>query len=150
MNLKQFQVRLDEANLLPDQETINSFMEKVKVKKASTQFVIGQPDFWSVLVFYENGKASKSSTKESDKQSVEPDVILTPEEEDIVIALKQWRKDKASALNVPNFMICHNAELLSLAKMKPRTFEELGKIKGFGDQKVARHGDEIISVINAF
>lgn len=150
MNLKQFQVRLDEANLHPDQETINSFMEKVTVKKTATQFVIGQPDYWSVLVFYENGKPKKPAYKEPDKLSVEADVELSSEEKEIVSALKQWRKDKASSLNVPDYLICHNAELIAVTKLRPRTMEELSRVKGFGDQKVARHGDEIISVINAF
>jgi superfamily II DNA helicase RecQ len=150
MNLKLFQTRLDEQHLQTDQETINSFMEQVTVRKTATQFVPGEPDYWSVMVFYENGKPKKPAYKEPEKLSVDPDIELTDEEKEIVTALKQWRKDKASALNLPDFMICHNAELLSVTKLKPRTMEELSKVKGFGDQKVAKHGDEIISVLNAF
>ncbi len=150
MNIKLFQTRLDEQHLQHDQETINQFMETVTVRKTATQFVIGQPDFWSVLVFYENGKPKKPAYKEPEKLSVEADVELTTEEKEIVKALKQWRKDKASALNVPDYLICHNAELLAVTKLRPRTMEELSRVKGFGEQKVSRHGDEIISVLNAF
>ena len=150
MNLKLFQIRLDDQHLQADQDTINSFMEQVTVKKTATQFVPGEPDFWSVMVYYENEKPKKPAYKEPEKLSVEADVELTPEEKEIVAALKQWRKDKASALNVPDFFICHNSELLSLSKLKPRTMKDLGNIKGFGEQKIARHGDEIISVLNAF
>ena len=150
MNLKLFQTRLDEANIQHDQEAINTFMENVSVKKTATQFVIGQPDFWSVLVFYENEKPKKPAYKEPEKLSVEPDIELTPEEKQIVSALKQWRRDKASTLNVPDYLICHNSELVAVTKLRPRTMEELSRVKGFGDQKVSRHGDEIISVLNAF
>ena len=78
------------------------------------------------------------------------DADLTEEEREIVAALKQWRKDKASALNIPDFFICHNAELMSISKLKPRKLDELNQVRGFGSQKIARHGEEIISVINAF
>ncbi len=150
MNLKLFQTRLDEAHIHGDQEVINHFMEQVTVKKTATQFVPGEPDYWSVMVFYENGKPSKPAYKEPEKLSVEADIELTAEEKEIMVALKQWRKDKASALNVPDFLICHNSEILSLSKLKPRTMVELSRVKGFAEQKVAKHGDEIIAVLNAF
>jgi len=150
MNVKLFKTRLDEAHLQHDQETINSFMETVTVKKTATQFVIGQPDYWSVLVFYENGKVHKNGSKESDKISFEPDVELSDEEKQIILALKQWRKDRAKEINVPEYLICHNAELLAVTKTKPASMQELTKIKGFGDQKIAKYGDDIIAVLNAF
>lgn len=150
MNLKLFQTRLDENYLATDQDVINSFMDQVTVKKTATQFVPGEPDYWSIMVFYENERPRKPALKEPEKLSVEPNVVLTDQEKEIVSALKQWRKDKANALNVPDFIICHNADLIAVTKFKPRTMQELSQVKGFGDQKVARHGDEIISVLNAF
>lgn len=150
MNLKLFQTRLDEQHIQNDQDTINRFMEEVTVKKTATQFVPGEPDYWSVMVFYENGKPKKPAYKETEKLSVEADVELSKDEKEIVSALKQWRKDRASAVNLPDFMICHNAELLAVTKLKPRTMEELSRVKGFGEQKVAKYGDDIIAVLNAF
>lgn len=150
MNLKVFQTRLDEQHLQADQETINRFMERVYVKKTATQFVPGEPDYWSVVVFYENEPVKKPAGKESNKKPVPSDADLSEEEKEIVAALKQWRKDKASALNVPDFFICHNAELMSISKIRPRKLDDLKEVRGFGDQKIARHGDEIISVVNAF
>ena len=150
MNIKLFHTRLDEEHIQHDQETINTFMDTVTVRKTATQFVIGEPDFWSVLVFYENGKTPKNGSKESDKVSFDPDVELTEVEKQIILALKQWRKDRAKEASVPEYLICHNAELLAVTKTKPRTLEELTKLKGFGDQKIAKYGDDIIAVINAF
>ncbi len=150
MNLKLFQTRMDDLHMHTDQETINAFMEKVTVKKTATQFVPGEPDYWSVMVFYENEKPKKAAYKEPEKLSVEPDVELSAAEKEIVTALKQWRKDKANANNVPEFLICHNAELIAVSKLRPKTMEELNRVKGFGELKVSKHGDEIISVLNAF
>lgn len=150
MYVKLFKTRLHDNYLSADQEAINAFMEQVTVKKTATQFVPDEPDYWSIMVFYENEKPRKPAWKEPEKLSVQPDVELTEEEKEIIAALKQWRKDKASAMNVPDFLICHNADLLALSKLKPRSMEELSRVKGFGDLKIAKHGDEIISVLNAF
>ena len=125
-------------------------MEQVTVKKTATQFVPGEPDYWSIIVFYENGKPKKPAYKEPEKLSVDADTELTSDEKEIMSALKSWRKDKANALNVPDFFICHNSDLLSLSKLKPRSMQDLSKVKGFGDAKIAKHGEEIISVLNAF
>lgn len=46
-------------------------------------------------------------------------------------------------------MICHNSELIDLAMFKPTTLDELQQIKGFGKQKAARFGDDILSILNA-
>ncbi|MGB3078314.1 MAG: HRDC domain-containing protein [Saprospiraceae bacterium] len=150
MNIKLFQTRLDDKHIQQDQDAINTFMESVTVKKTATQFVIGQPDFWSVLVFYENGKAHKNGSKESDKISFDAEVELTEEEKQIFVALKQWRRDRAKEVNVPEYLVCHNAELITVSKTRPRSMEDLNKIKGFGDQKISKYGDDIIAVVNAF
>lgn len=150
MNLKLFQTRLDDKHIQQDQDAINTFMESVTVKKTATQFVISQPDFWSVLVFYENGKAQKNGSKESDKLSFDSEEELTADEKQIFGALKQWRKDRAKEVNVPEYLVCHNAELITVSKTRPRSMEELLKIKGIGNQKIAKYGDDIIAVVNAF
>lgn len=46
-------------------------------------------------------------------------------------------------------MVAHNAELMSIAKMKPQTVEDLPKIKGFGERKIAKYGDDIITILNS-
>lgn len=150
MNIKLFQTRLDDKHIQQDQEAINTFMESVTVKKTATQFVIGQPDFWSVLVFYDNGKSHRNGAKESDKLSVDSEDELTVDEKQILGALKQWRKDRAKEVNVPEYIVCRNAELITVSKTRPRTMEELLKIKGIGNQKIAKYGDDIIAVVNAF
>lgn len=61
--------------------------------------------------------------------------------------LKAWRNDKATQMNIPAFMICHNSELLSIAKARPKSEEDLIKIKGFGPYKTNKYGEDIISIL---
>ena len=148
MNLKHFTTRLAPENLHADQDAINRFLDTVTVKKTSTQFVPGNPDYWSILVFYENGHEAKP--KETVKSPELTMADLTDTEQSIVNALKIWRKDRATDMNIPEFMVCHNATLMTLAKERPHNMDGLSKIKGLGDQKIARYGDDIIAILNAF
>jgi superfamily II DNA helicase RecQ len=148
MKVKVFHIRLTKENLQTDQETLNSFMESVTVKKTATELINGQTIFWSILVFYDDQKPDKI-TKSSDKIVVTDFSELTEDEKKIFEVFKQWRQDKATQMNVPNFVICHNTELMTIAKLKPQTLEDLLKIKGFGEQKITKFGDDILALLNS-
>jgi superfamily II DNA helicase RecQ len=148
MKVKVFHIRLTKENLQSDQEALNNFLDTVTVKKTATELINGQPNFWSILIFYDDQKTERQ-VKYSDKIAVTDENKLTDDEKRIFTTLKQWRQDKATQLNIPNFMVCHNSELMSIAKVKPQTLDELSKIKGFGRQKIAKFGDDIIAVLNS-
>ena len=157
MNVKLFQARLDEQFLQADQEALNQFLGSVTVKKTSTQYVPAEPDYWSVLVFYENGKTirengkpTRKATREMVSHTTEPEPLLTADQLEVVTALKQWRRDKAHEINQPEYIVCHNATIEALSRQMPRTLAELGEVKGFGDQKVAKYGEDVIAILNAF
>jgi superfamily II DNA helicase RecQ len=148
MNLKLFNTRLAPETAVADQQAINSFMDTVSVKKTSTQFVPGNPDYWSILVFYEDYNGTHK--KEAEKLPAITEADLTDAERNIYAALRLWRKDRATEINLPEFMVCHNATLMLVAREKPQDLLALSKIKGLGDQKIAKYGDDIVAIINAF
>ncbi len=156
MKVKTFQIRLAEEFLQADQDKLNSFIEHVDVRKTSTELANGKPDFWSILVFY-NGippivkeqQAAGASLSPTGKIIFPAQVEMSTEEKKIYEALKQWRADKAQTLNLPTFLVCSNAQLAAVAKVKPQTVEELNQIKGFGGQKTAKHGGDIIALLNS-
>ena len=45
-------------------------------------------------------------------------------------------------------MIFNNAEMDDLIEKNPKTKEELLKVKGFGQTKVDKYGDEILKILN--
>ena len=150
MKIKHFYIRLNKENLQIDQDTLNSFLDNVVVKKTVTELINGQPNFWSILVFYDEQKADRQD-KNSEKVAVTSETELTAEEKNIYDVLREWRQDKASELNVPNYVVAHNTELMTIAKIKPQSLHELSKGKGFvsGGQKIAKYGDDIIAVLNS-
>ena len=150
MKIKHFYIRLNKENLQIDQDTLNSFLDNVVVKKTVTELINGQPNFWSILVFYDEQKADRQD-KNSEKVAVTSETELTAEEKNIYDVLREWRQDKASELNVPNYVVAHNTELMTIDKIKPQSLDELSKVKGFvsGGQKIAKYGDDIIAVLNS-
>ena len=168
MQVKLFNTRLEAEYLVADQQALNAFLNTVTVKTTSTQFVNGNPDYWSILVFYENGgdelqngevvaAIPKSKPAKKEKVMEEPmmpaettPTELTEDEQQIALALRTWRKDKSNELQQPEFMIFPNATLQALAKGKPRSMNELEKIKGMGPAKITRYGDDLMAILNAF
>lgn len=159
MQIQAFHIRLSKEHQAADEAALNAFLRTVTVKKTATQFVAAQPNFWSVLVYYEplNQPAAvpeNSLTQEVEKPQKEPQfpetqAPLTDAEIQIFETLRHWRSEKANELALPNYMICHNRELEDIARMRPQTVAELQKIKGFGPHKMDKYGEEIIAVLNA-
>lgn len=150
MNVKHFRVRVSGDHLAADQEAVNRFLDSVQVKQTATHFITGLIDYWSVLVFFEpKAKQEKPLEPIKDQISVLNYEELSNDEKDLLDSLKNWRAEKSSKLGLPQYMICHNSELITIAKLKPHTEDELRKIKGFGDYKVSRYGRDILNLLQA-
>lgn len=146
MQIKLFTIRLDSNNLEIDQNSLNDFLETVTFKKSDTHFVDSEINYWSVLVHYENEKDTVYEP-EPPVSTQQKQVILSEKEEFVFEKLKQWRNQKAVELGVKHFLICYNSELINIAIKNPSTINELKKIKGFGNVKSERYGNEIIAVL---
>src|SRR5262245_29646887 len=70
--------------------------------------------------------------------------------EELTQALKQWRREKAAALNVPPYVVLHDSAVEEIARLRPQTPDQLRTIKGIGDGKLAQFGAEIIGVVQNF
>jgi ATP-dependent DNA helicase PIF1 len=61
--------------------------------------------------------------------------------------LKQWRLIRAREDKVAPFIVAHNNALMALAATQPTTKQELLGVAGFGPQKIATYGDDILAII---
>lgn len=151
MLIKTFKIRLSDDHRTNDENEFNQFLETFSIKKTSCQLVTNdKSNFWSVLVFYDQKTNREPRVQQPEKVSFPIDAQLTDIEQKIFDAFKIWRQTKANDLNLPAYMICSNSELISLVKTRPESLEQIIKIKGFGDQKIAKFGDEIIALLNSF
>ncbi|MBN8565507.1 MAG: HRDC domain-containing protein [Flavobacteriales bacterium] len=147
MKVKHFRVRVSGEHLQNDQDVINQFLTEVTVEKTATNFITGMIDYWSVLVFYSPKTEKTKESNETEKVAVLNYEELTQEEKNTLNSLKHWRSETSSKLGLPQYMICHNSELMTIAKMRPDSIDDLKKIKGFGQHKINRYGNDILSLL---
>lgn len=66
--------------------------------------------------------------------------------EELKERLQQWRSDRFKADNVPAYTIMHQSTLLQIASLIPTTRQELLSIKGFGEARFKKYGEDIIAL----
>ncbi|MFC5369800.1 ATP-dependent DNA helicase UvrD2 [Arcanobacterium bovis] len=71
-----------------------------------------------------------------------------PDDVPLLEELKQWRQMVSEEVGKPAFVILHDATLMQIAVCKPRSLEELGKIKGIGNTKLMKYGLAILSIVD--
>ncbi|MDQ3651202.1 MAG: ribonuclease D [Acidobacteriota bacterium] len=72
---------------------------------------------------------------------------LTEDEMKIVARLKQWRLAESHARRVPAYMVCADVTLEHLARLQPRTLEDLRGVYGLGESKLARYGESMLKAL---
>ena len=63
--------------------------------------------------------------------------------------LRAWRTGVAKELGMPPYVIFHDATLRQIAAAPPTTMDELARINGVGETKLARYGQQILDVLAA-
>lgn len=144
MNVKVLNIRLVKEHFEKDQEKVNQFLESVKMRKSSSHLVEDKINYWSILFYY-----TEKDNQEEEKVEID-ESLMDPMQKEIYRALKEWRNSVASEKNIPAFTVLHNQTLIDIVYEKVKNIEELDKIKGIGQTKLARYGNDIIAVLNAF
>lgn len=164
MNCKTFKIHLSEETGSFEEAKLDKFLENLNVYQIFSSLV--NNEYWSVLVFYndnpaahsnksdnrinasEENSAPKFAEKATKAESVPSEsIILTADEEKIYAALREWRNEKSGRDGLPPYMIAHNDSLMLMAKINPQSHEELVQIKGFGEKRAQKCGDEILRII---
>lgn len=65
-------------------------------------------------------------------------------------ALRSLRKELATEAQLPPYMIFSDSTLTQMAQEKPLSLEEMLKIRGIGEFKLAKYGDKFLTVIKTF
>jgi ATP-dependent DNA helicase RecQ len=63
--------------------------------------------------------------------------------------LRAWRSETARKLNMPAYVVLHDATIEGIAASRPTTLSQLRGISGIGDKKLERYGEELIALVNA-
>lgn len=86
-----------------------------------------------------------SKSKKSRKKS---EIALDPIQELRFEALRRWRKQKATELDVPAFVVFSDQTLRELAYKNPQSIQELESVHGIGDAKLEKFGWDVLAELN--
>lgn len=64
--------------------------------------------------------------------------------------LMDWRTARFKADNVPAYTIMHQSTLMEIAILAPKSKDELLSVKGFGEAKFKKYGEEILALCKDF
>lgn len=64
--------------------------------------------------------------------------------------LKKYRDREARKLKWKKYMVVNNQVLSEIVKRKPKTMHELSLIKGIGESKMEKFGQELLRIVNEF
>jgi len=98
--------------------------------------------------FSELNFQSKKTTAKKKVFAFTDDTILTRDEETRFKTLREWRKAKATELDLPAFVIFGDKTLRELAQKNPQSLAELTGIYGIGEQKLEKFGQDILVLLN--
>ncbi|MCB2358674.1 HRDC domain-containing protein [Clostridium estertheticum] len=86
--------------------------------------------------------------KENDiiKEEVKHEVVVAAT--DVYNILKAYRLKTSRDEGIKPYMVFSNAEMETLIEANPKSKGELHMVKGFGDKKVEKYGEEILRILN--
>lgn len=150
MKFKVFNIRLTDGFREQDEATLNQFLETVVVKRVFASVVHAGVSLWSVLLYYDEANDShvEAIAEGVEEEAGEQDLTLSPAEEHTYNRLKHWRNERAMQEGLAPYMIAHNAWLKAMVKLPAQTLDDLRQIKGFGEKRVRKYGDEILHILN--
>src|SRR5438094_10452105 len=74
--------------------------------------------------------------------------VRAPEPDDpLYNALKRWRLQRATADDLPAYVVFHNSTLAEIAGRRPGNLSELGAVSGVGPAKLDRYGEDVLRVV---
>jgi DNA helicase-2/ATP-dependent DNA helicase PcrA len=69
-------------------------------------------------------------------------------DDELLVALREWRGERARALRVPAYVVLTDATVRAIAEQRPADTAALVAIPGIGAEKLARFGDEVLALVN--
>ena len=138
---KKAKEALDE--LLPRLEIACNAMDMIQ----NERFTLEAYNKTKTECLLEERKATKTRRlKKLVKAEDEPGIV----NEDLRERRQQWRSERFKKDNVPAFMIMHQSTLMEIAARAPKTKTDLLRIKGFGEERFKKYGEEILAITADF
>lgn len=76
--------------------------------------------------------------------------LLSSEEHAVREYMREWRRNVSKQEGVSAFIVMYDTSLEALCRLRPRSIEELRSVPGFGQRKIEKYGERILSALEQF
>ncbi|MFN8258915.1 MAG: helix-turn-helix domain-containing protein [Bacteroidales bacterium] len=147
--ISQFQVETDNSQI---KKTLKKYLEELvslfQVKICCLE--MGTKGFSTSKYLETRAKSAISTFKMPGTKKVQTEKSDIPLNSDLYNRLKSWRDKMSEKLNIAPYMIIQIKTMKSLAQLMPVSINHLSVIKGLGQNKIQKFGNEIVTIISDF
>jgi ATP-dependent DNA helicase RecQ len=115
----------------------------LKLTEAARPVLRGEQDIW----LRRDAEVSSRKTSKIERASRAKEAFAGANDDPLWLVLKAKRMELAKEQGVPPYVIFHDSTLLEILNQKPQTLDEMARISGIGQAKLARYGDAFLQEI---
>jgi len=115
----------------------------LKLTESARPVLRGEQEVW----LRRDAEPAKRRASKAERSSRLREAFAGANEDPLWQALKAKRMELAREQGVPPYVIFHDSTLLEILNRKPQTLDEMGKISGVGQAKLAKYGDAFLQVV---
>lgn len=115
----------------------------LKLTEASRPVLKGEQEVW----LRRDAEPAKRKSSKAERASRAKEAFAGANDDPLWQALKARRMELAREQGVPPYVIFHDSTLLEILNNKPQTLDEMGRISGVGQAKLAKYGDAFLQVL---
>ena len=115
----------------------------LRLTEAARPVLKGEQEIW----LRRDAEVSKRRSSKAERAARAKEGYEGVNDDPLWHTLKAKRMDLAKDQGVPPYVIFHDSTLLEILNQKPQTLDQMGRISGVGQAKLARYGDDFLKVL---
>ncbi|ADE12110.1 DNA helicase RecQ [Sideroxydans lithotrophicus] len=115
----------------------------LQLAEAARPVLRGEQEVW----LRRDAEPAKRKSSMAERGSRLREAFAGANDDPLWLALKAKRTELAREQGVPPYVIFHDSTLLEILNRKPQTLDEMGRISGVGQAKLAKYGDAFLLVV---
>jgi ATP-dependent DNA helicase RecQ len=115
----------------------------LRLAEAARPVLRGEQEVW----LRRDAAPAKRTSSKAERGSRLREAFAGANEDPMWQALKDKRMELAREQGVPPYVIFHDSTLLEILNQRPQTLDEMGRISGIGQAKLAKYGDAFLQVV---
>ncbi|HSI23493.1 MAG TPA: DNA helicase RecQ [Methylophilaceae bacterium] len=115
----------------------------LKLTTAARPVLKGEQEVW----LRRDAEPARRKTSKAERSARAKEAFAGANDDPLWQALKSKRLELAREQGVPPYVIFHDSTLLEILNQRPQTLDEMGRISGVGQAKLAKYGDAFLGVL---